>query len=334
VIYGWIATYASTKGRRQDSEFSPNHISIIANGKVGQYDVLREISTDRVGESYVFGQFHVDLLEKTELPDIAASNRQGYIEDDPRYKATLEEIRKALNLSINLKTEATKEKNYLSNLRKQEELKKSKTEYDAAMEIITEDPLFKSVIENSTPIREILQEAWGIKNILTNSYKKILISHCSESKEIVDELEKVLHHCGITPEQIIYTSSNHFESTIGAFENIYTFLQEFFVNTVKKNDLCVIYILNNNFNTKWDPVLEAGAGWVIKTTSFPFYTDEFTSVKAPFPRESHTPKLSFGMTTRERTLFAAAIREICKKVGIVDISIPTLLTYITNSTKF
>ena len=116
IIYGWISTYATSSDKKRNTDFPVNYISLIANGKLGQFDILPDISTDRMGESYVVGQFHVDLLEETELPDIASSNRQGYKEDDARYVLTLELIKKyALRPIIDLKKAATDEKNYLKN---------------------------------------------------------------------------------------------------------------------------------------------------------------------------------------------------------------------------
>ncbi len=333
VIYGWIATYAASKSKQKDSDFYPNHVSILSNGKVGLYDILPEISTNRVGESYIFGQFHVDLLEETELPDIAASNRQGYIEDDPRYIMTREEIKKIVNKVINLKTEATKEKNYLKTLEKEKQVEHDKEEYDTAMQLLTEDPEFKKVISESAPIKALLAESWKLKVELENSYKKVLLSHCGESKPLVDEMEKVLHFCGFASDEIVYTSSDYIESTIGVYDNIYTYLQKFFVNTMLRNDLCVIYILNEQFNKKWAPTLEAGAGWVIKTTSYVFFTDDWRNILPPFSNQENAPKLNFGMDYREKQKFAQAVYSICQKVGKTEKNYNEILNYVQHSTK-
>lgn len=133
-ICGWIATFASSSDKKRNTDFPVNHISIIANDKLGQFDILPDISTDRMGEAYVVGQFFVDLLEETELPDIAASNRQGYKEDDPRFEKTLELIRKnALRPILELKADATKEKNYIRDLEKANKAKESKEAFDRSI---------------------------------------------------------------------------------------------------------------------------------------------------------------------------------------------------------
>ena len=307
-ICGWIATFASSSDKKRNTDFPVNHISIIANDKLGQFDILPDISTDRMGEAYVVGQFFVDLLEETELPDIAASNRQGYKEDDPRFEKTLELIRKnALRPILELKADATKEKNYIRDLEKANKAKESKEAFDRSIREVVEHPDFKKVIHDSQPVKQALETAWELKDTLKDTYKKIMISHSSDDKPVIDELERVLHFCGFEKEEILYSSSNYYESGFEAYTDIYDYLKNFFVNTTRKTDLCVIYILNQGFVEKWDPVLEAGAGWVLNSTWYPMYTDTFSSVRRPFPGTAYTPKLNFDMDEKQSRTLAGAI---------------------------
>lgn len=314
VIFGWIATYASTRDKKKGSDFPVNHISLIANGKLGQFDILPDISTDRMGEAYVVGQFYVDLLEETDLPDIAASNRQGYKEDDLRYVTTLDIIkRSALRPIIELKAEATRIKNYIKERNKQNSLRESKEAFDHNMRQIIDDPVFQSVIHDSKPVKEALEKGWELKDTLKESYKKIMISHNSDDKELIDELEKVLHFCGFEKDEILYTSSDYYESGFtSAYSDIYEYLKDFFVNTTRRSDLCIIYVLNDAFVHKWDPTLEAGAGWVLNSTWFPMFTDSFDSVKQPFSATQYTPQLSFHLADKQAHYLASAIHKIAE----------------------
>lgn len=239
VIFGWIATYASTRDKKKGSDFPVNHISLIANGKLGQFDILPDISTDRMGEAYVVGQFYVDLLEETELPDIAASNRQGYKEDDLRYITTLDIIKKsALRSIIELKAEATRIKNYIKEQNKRNSLKENKEAFDRNMRQIIDDPVFRSVIHDSQPVKEALERGGELKDTLKESYKKVMISHNSDDKPLIHELEKILHFCGFEKEEILYTSSDYYESGFTfAYSDIYEYLKDFFVNTTRRSDL-------------------------------------------------------------------------------------------------
>ena len=328
-ICGWIATFASSSDKKRNTDFPVNHISIIANDKLGQFDILPDISTDRMGEAYVVGQFFVDLLEETELPDIAASNRQGYKEDDPRFEKTLELIRKnALRPILELKADATKEKNYIRDLEKANKAKESKEAFDRSIRAVVEHPDFKKVIHDSQPVRQALETAWELKDTLKDTYKKIMISHSSDDKPVIDELEQVLHFCGFEKGEILYSSSNYYESGFEAYTDIYDYLKEFFVNTTRKTDLCVIYILNQGFVEKWDPVLEAGAGWVLNSTWYPMYTDTFNSVRRPFPGTAYTPKLNFDMNEKQSRTLASAVYRISQHAGKLEQTEETIFQFI------
>lgn len=328
-ICGWIATFASSSDKKRNTDFPVNHISIIANDKLGQFDILPDISTDRMGEAYVVGQFFVDLLEETELPDIAASNRQGYKEDDPRFEKTLELIRKnALRPILELKADATKEKNYIRDLENANKAKESKEAFDRSIREVVEHPDFKKVIHDSQPVKQALETAWELKDTLKDTYKKIMISHSSDDKPVIDELERVLHFCGFEKEEILYSSSNYYESGFEAYTDIYDYLKNFFVNTTRKTDLCVIYILNQGFVEKWDPVLEAGAGWVLNSTWYPMYTDTFSSVRRPFPGTAYTPKLNFDMDEKQSRTLAGAIYRISQHAGKLEQTEETIFQFI------
>jgi len=334
IIEGWISTYASTRDKKRDTDFPANHISLISNEKLGQFDILPDISTDRMGEAYVVGQFFVDLLEETQLPDIAASNRQGYREDDPRFMKTLKLIKqKALWPILKLKTEAAEEKNFVRDLEKANQQKASKDDFDRSIREVIENPDFKKVIHDSTSIRNTLERAWELKDTIKETCKKVMVSHDSGDKEVVDELERVLHFCGFEKEEIIYTSSNYRESRCVAYEDIYDYLRDFFVNTALRTDLCVIYVFNQAFAGKWNPVLEAGAGWVLDSTAYPMFTDVFSSVRTPFPQREYTPKLAFGMNDRDIQTLANAVYQIAQRASRYSQTEESITKFIKSSTK-
>lgn len=96
-IKGWIGAYKTTRNRKTEiSDFSDNYISLYANGKMGEFNILPLVGKNKMTEVYVVGQLHVDLFELTELLDMALSNRQGYKSDDLRYQKVLEYVRNEL----------------------------------------------------------------------------------------------------------------------------------------------------------------------------------------------------------------------------------------------
>ena len=89
-IAGWIGTYKTTRGRKAEvTDFPDNFISLYANRKMGEFNILPIVGQNKLNEVYVVGELHIDLFELSELPDMALSNRQGYKSDDPRYEAAL-----------------------------------------------------------------------------------------------------------------------------------------------------------------------------------------------------------------------------------------------------
>ena len=106
-IKGWVGAYKSTRGRKTGDviDFPDNYISIYANKKMGEFNILPLVGENRLQEVFVVGQLHVDAFEDSNLPDMALSNRQGYKYDDPRYQAVLNYVKKELLLEIlNLRT--------------------------------------------------------------------------------------------------------------------------------------------------------------------------------------------------------------------------------------
>lgn len=96
-IKGWIGTYKSTRGRKAEmTDFPDNFISLYANNKMGEFNILPVVGQNKLSEVYVVGQLHIDAFELTELPDMALSNRQGYKSDDPRYQVVLDFVRSTL----------------------------------------------------------------------------------------------------------------------------------------------------------------------------------------------------------------------------------------------
>lgn len=75
-IKGWIGAYRTTKDMKKNiQEFSDNFISLYANSKLGEFNIIPSVGKNKLQEVYVAGQLHVDLFEETELPDMALSNR-------------------------------------------------------------------------------------------------------------------------------------------------------------------------------------------------------------------------------------------------------------------
>jgi hypothetical protein len=69
-------------------------IDLFVNGRLRERDILKHIPTERIAESYLYGQVHFDGLD--DEVDRFTSSREGIVADDPKYKQFLQTFRKAV----------------------------------------------------------------------------------------------------------------------------------------------------------------------------------------------------------------------------------------------
>ena len=116
----------------ESSDFPDNFISLYANDKMGEFNILPVVGANRLNESYVVGQLYIDLFELSELPDMALSNRQGYKSDDPRYIKVIEYVKDELLPNIIAKrvayAKAKKDQSEKGKIDKQEEEERKEKE--------------------------------------------------------------------------------------------------------------------------------------------------------------------------------------------------------------
>jgi hypothetical protein len=84
---GWIGTVSSAGDLVSEDGDNLNDIQIMVRGRVAQEKTLQFFGEDGIYASYVVGEIHADWLDDDDKEDIATSNRQSLIEDDPRVLA-------------------------------------------------------------------------------------------------------------------------------------------------------------------------------------------------------------------------------------------------------
>lgn len=88
------------------STFLPRHLKIsgmdervsidlFVNGRIRDKNVIRHVPTQRVVESYIYGQIHFNDLDR-EGSDPFTSSREGIVEDDEKFQALLDYIKREL----------------------------------------------------------------------------------------------------------------------------------------------------------------------------------------------------------------------------------------------
>ena len=94
-VTGWIGT-TDLPSDLKDGDENLNKIIIMVRGKLAQEDILEDITEGGVYTKYIIGEIHADFLDLDGLEDIATSNRQEIIKDDPRYIALRSWVNKEL----------------------------------------------------------------------------------------------------------------------------------------------------------------------------------------------------------------------------------------------
>jgi hypothetical protein len=94
-VKGWIAT-ADKPGNLGDRSVEGNSIVVFARGKLVQENMLQEFREARVFAQYIVGDIEADFIDLDGKEDLATSDRQRLVADDPRYVSLKDHIEKAV----------------------------------------------------------------------------------------------------------------------------------------------------------------------------------------------------------------------------------------------
>ncbi len=280
-ILGWIGTYKSTRGRKAEmTDFPDNFISLFANDKLGEFNILPFVGQNKLNEVYVVGQLHIDLFELTELPDMALSNRQGYKSDDPRYVAMLEYVRKDLLAEILRKREVftdlanaerkkqkeAMQKNDEANLKVAVDTFRKNASSDAAntlagLDLKVSREAIESVISKSINAHS---PDLGLKVKVDSQKKKILISQTSADKALADIIYQMLVFNNVLSDDILYTNCDDEVCRVPENRAVYEYLREFFVESYSAKKIYVLFVTSQNTKVSWGAITEVGAAWITK----------------------------------------------------------------------
>ena len=335
-VAGWIGTYNTTRGRKAEvTDFPDNFISLYANNKLGEFNILPIVGQNKLIEVFVVGQLHVDLFELSELPDMALSNRQGYKSDDPRYEAVIDYVRKNLlpeilkrrELFTDIKNKEKKKASIENQKKNEEELRnminqfKSNASKKAAESIRSfgvnapqeaiEKAISDSINDNAPDL--------GIKSVVDSQKKKILISQTYSDKSLADIIYKFLVFNNVPEEDILYTNCDDEVCRIPEDASVYDYLRDFFVESYSTQKLFVLFVTSENTKTSWGAITEVGASWITQIDHKIFNISPFRP-EHPLDDASqwHTTKRDSSelyMSSLSVDIFCQKIEAVCDKLG-------------------
>lgn len=278
-IFGWIGTYKSTRGRKSDvTDFPDNFISLFANEKLGEFNILPSVGQNKLTEVYIVGQLHIDIFELTELPDMALSNRQGYKSDDPRYEAVRKYIRDELlgdilrkrELYTDLKNKQKKQATEDEQKKNEEKLKKNVDTFRRSVSEKTVKALTARGV--NIPQREleaaVLQSIsdsspdLGLKAVVDSQKKKILISQTLKDKSFSDVIYQMLLFNNVPVDAILYTNCDDEICRVPEGRHVYEYLRDFFVESYSNQKIYVLFVTSENTKVSWGAITEVGAAWI------------------------------------------------------------------------
>lgn len=342
-IEGWIGTYVTTRGRKVEmTDFPDNFLSLYANNKMGEFNILPVVGQNKLPEVFIVGQLHIDIFEFTELPDMALSNRQGYKSDDPRYQAVLDFVRNDLLPDVlkmrDIFVALGKKK---KNEKKLEQQKLGETNFRKSIDSFRKNTSKKAAIKisqklgidekNAEDVERILSEEinanspdMGIKSIIDSQKKKILISQTYPDIDLADIVYAMLVFNNVPPEDILYTNcidevSRIPEGDVGK-SGVYNYLRDFFVNSYSTEKIYVIFVTSHNTKSSWGALIEVGAAWITQIEHKIFNVRDFRP-EHPLDDEQQWHSCSrdddnnLSMSNLDADIFSQKIEYICDKLG-------------------
>lgn len=339
-VKGWIGAYETTKGRKKDSsDFPDNFISLYANKKMGEFNILPKVGKNALNESYVVGQLYVDLFELSELPDMALSNRQGYKSDDLRYETVIEYVRKFLLPEIlnkrvlftSLKNANEKKKQLADQKKLEDKLKRNVDNFKkkAGACISSKLNLKKNNNWSSEEVESFVDEAinenipnFGLKSKVDKAKKKILISQTGKDKNLSDLVYNFLLYNGIPAKEIIYSNCDEQVSRIPLDVPIFDYLRDFFVNSYSDQKIYVIFVTSKNIVSSFGTMAEIGAAWITKSDHSIINISGFTPQKPLDDSVTWQTTImdedgNISMTKLNADLFCAKVEYVSTKLGYI-----------------
>lgn len=94
-VSGFLATVVKPRDLKVSGTDERVTVDLFVNGRLRERNILRHVPTQRILESYVFGQLHFDSMDSGDV-DPFTSSREGVVEDDKNFAALLDYLKRIL----------------------------------------------------------------------------------------------------------------------------------------------------------------------------------------------------------------------------------------------
>lgn len=93
-VTGFIASVEKPKNLKITGTEERATIDLFVNGRLREKNILRHIPSQRVVESYIYGQIHFDAMDTGTKVDPFTSSREGVVEDDKNFVSLLDYLKR------------------------------------------------------------------------------------------------------------------------------------------------------------------------------------------------------------------------------------------------
>lgn len=94
-VSGFLATVQKPRHLKITGTDERATVDLIVNGRLREKNIIRHIPTQRIVESYLYGQIHFDVMDR-EGTDPFTSSREGIVEDDLQFQALMDYLKQDL----------------------------------------------------------------------------------------------------------------------------------------------------------------------------------------------------------------------------------------------
>jgi len=91
-VKGFLATVVKPRNLKITGTEERATVDLFVNGRIREKNILRHIPTQRILESYIYGQIHFDVMD-SKTADPFTSSREGVKDTDDNFKAMLEYLK-------------------------------------------------------------------------------------------------------------------------------------------------------------------------------------------------------------------------------------------------
>lgn len=88
-IRGFVASVVKPRDLKITGTDERATIDLFVNGRLREKNILRHIPSQRIVESYIYGQIHFDLMDTDAKADPFTSSREGVVEGDEKFQSLL-----------------------------------------------------------------------------------------------------------------------------------------------------------------------------------------------------------------------------------------------------